>query len=149
MVPWGIILGCTWEVFFPWHLLKQLDGEDAVLAHDDAPRLGMPGQRHAVDLEFYPFTEYSRDVPNAYFFLATHFSLSLVTSGVLAVTFSCVGRQGWCSGPLCALLFFKQELLPPLPALHVVIGTDPLYFKKLGRGLIYKIQICHTDNVDF
>lgn len=69
--------------------------------------------------------------------------------GHVAVTFSCVGRQGWCSGPLCALLFFKYVLLPPLPVLHVVIGTDPLCFKKLGRGLIYKIQICHTDNVDF
>lgn len=63
MVPWGIILGCTWEVFFPWLLFKQIDGEDAVLGHDDAPRLGMPGQHHAVDLEFHLFTAYRRGVP--------------------------------------------------------------------------------------
>lgn len=42
-------------------------------------------------------------------------------------------------------------VVPPalLTELPVAIGTAPLYFTKLVRGLIYKTQICHTGNVDF
>lgn len=76
-------------------------------------------------------------------------SLSLVDLGAVAVTLFVRGA----GARDCSLQrsFFSTHLCPhsPLAELPVVIGAAPLYFKKLVRGLIYKIQICHTDNVDF